>query len=79
MSAGKTCLNFVMKCAHLAAGVSDAGLQAVAALFGLTHLNLDSRHVTDDGLAHLTSIESSFLCVQVSAMRACKLLPLFPA
>jgi hypothetical protein len=38
------------------AGVSDAGLQAVAALSGLTHLNLDSRHVTDDGLAHLTSL-----------------------
>jgi len=38
------------------AGVSDAGLQSIAALSGLTHLNLDSRHVTDEGLAHLTSL-----------------------
>lgn len=46
-------------------GVMDSGLRMIATITSLTSLNLDSRQITDAGLASLTSIVLSLLSVDM--------------
>ncbi len=43
-------------------GVMDSGLRMIATITSLTSLNLDSRQITDAGLASLTSMLYSHCC-----------------